>query len=237
MALLFMLCISCHFHQTGDAISGPNVSDSLAARIMGTYNGHFKQGMLTLVINYLSDNTVSGYDLQKEERRNINGTVQQKGGQLEFVLKEPGNQPQDGTFYLVMDTISRAVTGKWVPRDSTKVQTGSLDLKRWDKDTSEEYIYGSWNDDLDVLSFKDNGTCTLTYSKPGAPDGPGITIWGDYEQKRDTLIIDWQPNQHLPAKQMRLVKYPYTEGSGDNPGSPACLRGSGRKFTEIPQAG
>ena len=111
MALLAMLFFSCHLHTTGDALSGPGVSDSLAARIMGTYNGHFKQGMVTLVINYLSDSVVSGYDLQKEERRNVNGAVQQKGGRLEFTLKEPGNQPLDGTFYLSMDTTSRAVTG------------------------------------------------------------------------------------------------------------------------------
>lgn len=237
MALLAMLLFSCRLHTTVDAPAGSGVSDSLAARIRGTYNGHFKQGMMTLVINYLSDNTVSGYDLQKEERRNVNGTVQQKGGQLQFTLKEPGNQPLDGTFYLSMDTSSLAVTGKWVPQDSSKVHTGWLDLKRWDVDTSGEYITRSWQDDQSVLSFNDNGTCTLTYSKPGAPDGPGTTIWGDYEQKRDTLFIDWQPNQHLPAQKMRLVKYPYVEGSGDNPGTPACLRGSGVRFTEIPQAG
>ena len=237
MALLAMLFFSCHLHTTGDALSGPGVSDSLAARIMGTYNGHFKQGMVTLVINYLSDSVVSGYDLQKEERRNVNGAVQQKGGRLEFTLKEPGNQPMDGTFYLSMDTTSRAVTGKWVPQDSSKVHTGSLDLKRWDKDTSGENIAGWWRDDLDLLSFDDNGICSLTYHEPGASDSQGITIWGDYQQKKDTFFIDWQPNQHLPAQQMRLVKYPFIEGSGDNPGTPACLRGKGVKFIEIPQAG
>jgi hypothetical protein len=201
---------------------------------MGTYNGHFKQGMVTLVINYLSDSVVSGYDLQKEERRNVNGTVQQKGGRLEFTLKEPGNQPLDGTFYLSMDTTSRAVTGKWVPQDSSKVHTGSLDLKRWDKDTSEEYISGSWYGDLGSFVLDDNGACSVTYTDPG---GSMITIWGDYQQKKDTFFIDWQPNQHLPAQQMRLVKYPFIEGSGDNPGTPACLRGKGVKFIEIPQAG
>jgi hypothetical protein len=234
MALLVMLFVSCHLHTTGDALSAPGVSDTLAARIRGTYNGHFEQGMVTLVINYLSDSVVSGYDLQKEERRNVNGTVQQMGGQLEFILKEPGNQPLDGTFYLSMDTSSRAVTGKWIPRDSTKVHTGRLDLKRWDPDTSEEYLSRTWNGDLGSFVLDDNGTCAVTYTDPS---GSMITIWGDYQQKSDTLFIDWEPNHHLPAQQMRLVKYPYVEGTGDNPGTPACLRGSGVKFTEIPQAG
>ena len=107
MALLVMLFFSCHLHTPGDAPSGPGVSDSLAARIRGTYNGHFKQGMVSLVINYLSDSVVSGYDVQKELRRNVNGTVQQKGGQLEFTLKEPGNNSLDGIFYLSMDTTSQ----------------------------------------------------------------------------------------------------------------------------------
>lgn len=238
MALLVMLFFSCHLHAPGDALSGPGVSDSLAARIRGTYNGHFKQGMVSLVINYLSDSVVSGYDVQKELRRNVNGTVQQNGGTLNFILKEPGNQPLDGTFYLSMDTTSRAATGKWVPQENSKADAGPVDLKRWDEDTSGEYIYGSWNGDLGIISFnRENGTCTLTYDKPGAPDGPGITIWGDFEQKKDTIFIDWQPNHHLPAQQMRLVKYPWIEGVGDNPGTPAYLSGNGVKFTEIPQAG
>jgi hypothetical protein len=234
VALLAMLFFSCHLHTTGDYAGGSGVSDSLAARIRGTYNGHFKQGMVTIVLNYLSDNIVSGYDLQKEERRNINGTVLRKGGQLEFTLKEPGNQPMDGTFYLSMDTASRAVTGRWVPQGNAKADTGWLALKRWDRDTSGEYITRSWNGDLGSFVLDDNGTCAVTYTDPG---GSMITIYGDYEQKRDTFFIDWQPNHHLPAQQMRLVKYPYTEGSGDKPDTPPCLRGNGVKFTEIQQAG
>jgi len=240
MALLVMLFFSCHLHQN-DSWNGLGVSDQLAARIRGTYNGHFKQEMMTLVINYMSDSIVSGYDLQKELRRNVNGEVQQTGGTLNFILKEPGNQPLDGTFYLSMDTASRAITGKWVPQDSSKVHTGWLGLKRWDKDTSGESISGSWYSDLGTLSCNDDyGTCTLTYDKPGATGAPGdreITIRGDFEQKVDTLFIEWQPNHHLPAQQMRLVKYPYVEGSGDNPGTPPHLRGTGVEFTEVPQAG
>ena len=241
MALLVMLFFSCHLHAPGDTLSGPGVSDGLAARITGTYNGHFKQGMMTLVINYISDSVVSGYDVHKELRRNVNGEVQQKGDTLNFILKEPGNHPLDGTFYLSMDTASRTITGKWVPQDSSKVHTGSLDLKRWDKDTSKAYFARLWNGDLGELSINDDdGTCTLTYDKPGATGAPAdreITIWGDYQQKVDTLFIDWQPNHHLPAQQMRLVKYPYIEGSGDNPGTPESLRGLGVKFIEVPQAG
>jgi hypothetical protein len=122
-----------------------------------------------------------------------------------------------------------------------KVHTGWLDLKRWDKDTSGESISGSWYSDLGTLSCNDDyGTCTLTYDKPGATGAPGdreITIRGDFEQKVDTLFIDWQPNHHLPAQQMRLVKYPYVEGSGDNPGTRPRLHGTGVEFTEVPQAG
>jgi hypothetical protein len=243
MALLLMLFFSCHLRQN-DSWNGPGVPDQLAARITGIYNGHFKQEMITLVINYLSDSTVSGYDVEKDLRRNVNGEVQQKGGTLNFILKEPGNHPMDGTFYLSMDTASRAITGKWVPQDSSKVHTGWLDLKRWDKDTSKEYIARLWNGDLGELSINDDdGTCTLTYDKPGATGPPAdreITIWGDYQQKVDTFYIDWQPNHHLPAQQMRLVKYPGIEGiegSPNNQGTPPSLRGKGVKFIEVPQAG
>ena len=238
MALLVMLFSSCHLHAPGDALSGPGVSDSLAARIRGTYNGHFKEGMITLVINYVGGATVSGYDLHKGIRRNLNGPVRQDGQQLYFILHEPGIDPMNGTLLISLDTTQWRITGKWVPQDSSKAHAGLLDLKRWDKDTSQEYIVRSWNGDLGSLSFNDdNGTCTLTYDKPGAPNGQYVTIWGDYQQKVDTLYIDWQPNHHLPAQQMRLVMYPYVEGSGDNPGTPPRLRGNGVEFTEVPQAG
>jgi hypothetical protein len=223
MALLVMLFFSCHLHAPGDALGGQGVSDSVAARIGGTYNGHFKQGLMTLVINYISDSIVSGYDVQKGLRRNVNGEVQQTGGTLNFILKEPGNRPLDGTFYLSMDAASRAITGKWVPQDSSKIHTGWLDLKKWDKDINGDYINGPWNGGLGTLNFNDdNGTCTLSYSD--------VTIWGNYERKADTLFIEWEPNHHLPAQQMRLVKYPFVDPVGDGPSTPSSLRGDGIKF-------
>ena len=231
MALFVMLFLSCHSGPS-DILKGPGISEGLAPRIMGIYNGHFRQGLMTLVINYISDSIVSGYDLHKGLRRNVNGAVLQKGDKLEFILKEPGNNPLDGIFYLTMDTASLAVSGKWIPQDSTKVHTGSLDLKRWDKDTSKEYMSGPWNGDLGTLHLNDNGTCELSYSRTDDSNDPGTTIWGNYDQKADTLFIEWEPNRHLPVQQMRLVKFPYVEGSGDNQGTPTSLRGNGVKFEE-----
>jgi len=76
----------------------------------GTYSGLYSKGLITLAINYISGSTASGYNLHKGLRRNINGPVELKGGQLNFVLKEPGGNPYDGTFYLSLDTASLKIT-------------------------------------------------------------------------------------------------------------------------------
>ena len=199
--LFIVLFLSCHPHGTATG-EGPGIPDSLAVRIRGTYNGHFKEGLMTLVINYISDSIVSGYDLHKGRRRNVNGSVLQKGDRLEFLLKEPGNNALDGTFYLSMDTTSRNIAGKWIPAgDSTKVHTGALDLRRWDKDTSANQPSGTWYGDMGSISFNtEMGTCELGYSPDNIPSAKTTTILGNYWQKKDTFYIEWEPNKLLPAR-------------------------------------
>lgn len=103
LILCSLAAISGH-SASGDASAGwPGVPDSAAAHLQGAYSGKFKSGLMTLVINYVSGNTVSGYDLHKGVRRNVNGEIGEKDGRYVLVLKEPGGNPLDGTFYLSAD--------------------------------------------------------------------------------------------------------------------------------------
>ena len=45
----------------------------------GTYSGNFDQGFMIVVLNYLNGKNVSGYNLHKGRRRNINGILQPNG--------------------------------------------------------------------------------------------------------------------------------------------------------------
>src|SRR5882762_1474667 len=161
---LVLFSFSCQQHTppTTDKVEVPaGVPGSLAWRMCGTYSGLYSKGLITLAINYISGSTASGYNLHKGLRRNINGPVELKGGQLNFVLKEPGGNPYDGTFYLSLDTASLKITGKWIPVDSTKAHAGPLALSR--KQGTEERGYDLWNSDLGTLFFTNDGTCRLEY--------------------------------------------------------------------------
>src|SRR5271170_123945 len=131
IVIALFLC-ACDQHQPGASGQATGISKQLTNRITtgGTWMGHYSKGLLTLAINYVSGDIVSGYDIHKGLRRNLNGSVEQKDGRLEFVLKEPGGNPYDGTFYLSLDTATDKMSGKWVPTDAAMAKAGPLDLER-----------------------------------------------------------------------------------------------------------
>lgn len=242
--VLVLFCVACHQHEPGvggDAgmASAKDVSKQLTDKItVGTYSGHYSKGLLTLAINYFSGNIASGYDIHKGLRRNLNGSVEQKEGRLEFVLKEPGGNPYDGTFYLSLDTASDKISGKWVPTDAKMAKAGPLELVRsvyeHPEITQEEY-----SSDLGTLNFAEQGVCTLEYY-PGMDsinerdaNAQLITIRGSYEVKGDSIRIDWQRNSRTPTLIMRLVIQPGAEGTDSTGPTPPSLKGKGVEFTKI----
>lgn len=238
--LLALCCCACHPYQPA---SGPatGISSQLIGNItVGTYSGHYSKGLLTLAINYISGNIASGYDIHKGLRRNLNGSVESKDGRLEFVLKEPGGNPYDGTFYLSLDTAADKISGKWVPTDAKLAKEGPLELARTSYATNLPDIdHDQWVSDLGTLQFGEEGVCTLQYY-PGEdsvriadPNAQLITVKGSYEVKGDTIRIDWQRNDRTPALNMRLIYHagtPYTDStSGEIP----CLESKKVKFEKL----
>lgn len=240
--MLMIFCASCHQHETAtltSAVTGEKgVSKQLTDNItVGTYSGHYSKGLLTLAINYISGNIASGYDIHKGLRRNLNGSVEQREGKLEFVLKEPGGNPYDGTFYLTLDTAADKITGKWEPTDAKMAKAGPLELER---STFEhpEILGDDWEGDLGTLNFHEQGVCTLEYY-PGSdkavvqdPNAQIITVKGSYEVKGDTIRIDWQRNNRTPALIMRLVVVPSKEETDSTGPTPPSLKGKGVEFTK-----
>ncbi len=224
--------ISCHQGRQGKspaAAAWPGLSDSTAAGILGSYSGDFKKGLLTLVINYVQGNTISGYDLHRGLRRNLNGSIEEKDSGFVLVLKEPGGSSYDGTFYVSMDRSAQKISGNWIPIDSTKIRSGALVLERFGKSSGPsgdsdgdgygDFYYADWRGDLGTLTFAQNSTCKLEYEQDSTARGVNdqiITINGNYIRKNDTILIDWQNNKRLPAQHMRLIRQPRVEISEDS---------------------
>jgi hypothetical protein len=233
---LALAIIACQQPKLPAATANTGVSDVLASKLLGAYAGQYSKGMIRLFINYISGNTASGYNFHKGLRRNINGQVEQKDGRLLFVLKEPGGNPYDGTFYLTLDTLSQKITGKWVPTDSSKAHAGELNLSRMndpDKDESEDFIRADWEGDLGHLSFGADGTVDLEYHPNDNESAQLMTVHGNYEHQGDTLRIEWQRNSRTPVLKMKLVQKPYVEGSDSVEFQAPRLEGSGVKFTKV----
>jgi hypothetical protein len=238
---LVLTAIACHQPQStanGSSAGSPAIAGSLAAAVQGSYQGHYSKGLLTLVINYISGNIASGYDFHKGLRRNLNGQVTQKGGQLVFEMKEPGGNPYDGTFFLNLDTASGKITGKWVPVDNTKAKEGPLTLSKminngraWNGD---DYMPTEWRGTLGELSLLDDGTCRLEYYPSEDDKSQLVTVKGNFEIKNDTIRIDWQRNSRTPTVNMKLVYHRYVESTDSTDGSPFKLTGNGLEFTERP---
>jgi hypothetical protein len=192
--------------------------------------------MITLVINYISGKTVSGYNVHKGLRRNINGEVAQQGNLLNFVLKEPGDNPYDGTFIFSLDAATSKIAGKWVPLDSTKVPTRQLILAKSTGDQSGGYA-NEWvglNSRDSTLSFSDNGVCQLTfYERPEDSTSQMITVRGNYKKEADSIfIIEWQKSKYMAVPVMKLIETQSREGNDSVEYMPPILQGSGLKFTK-----
>lgn len=226
-----LLLIACHSRQPATPGHVAGIPEGLALSVTGTYSGHYSKGLITLVINYISGGIASGYDIHKGLRRNLNGEVTQKGGQLSFVLKEPGGNPYDGTFFLNLDTASKKITGKWVPTDSTKAHSGRLDLARADEKDNDEYA-DSWEGNLGELIFYNNGTCSLEYYPSKDDNSQLITVHGSYEKNEDTIRIEWQRNSRTPVLNMKLIQKPMIEGNDSVETVPPRLQGNGVKFAK-----
>lgn len=240
LALLAPMIFSCNGGRNSNmADASSEVPDSAASAIQGSYSGKFKSGLLTLVINYISGNTVSGYDLHKGVRRNVNGQIEKKDGQYALVLREPGGNPFDGIFYLTMDEEVRTVSGRWVPVDSSRTHSAALTLTRGTNqstDSAGDYV-GSiyedrWEGDLGTLYFTADNTCKLEYypdSNPAGATAQLITVNGNYVQNADTVLIDWQNNKRTPTLHMRLT-WQHRKEITDSTSIPEDLHGKGVKF-------
>jgi len=235
---LVLSFIACHQRPTAASATGATVAglpDSLAEKAMGTYSGQFGKGLITVVINYISGRTVSGYDIHKGLRRNFNGEVTQLDNFLNFVVKEPGDNRYDGAFSLSLDTTSWNLKGEWVPVDSTKAKSKELTLTRKIEDGS----HSSWdvwlaNGSYDsLLSFEANGICKFEfYNGPEDSVSQLTTIKGNYEwdEKENTYRIEWEKNSHLSPQSMKLILNPGREDN-DSISTAPTLQGNGWKFS------
>ena len=232
--LLLLAIVSC---KTKSTVSTLSASDSAASQKLfipayavsnfeGNYAGNFDQGLITIVLNYISGKNVSGYSLHKGVRRNINGTLQADGPGFAFVVKEPGDNPFDGTFSFKIDTVQFSLNGTWTPNDSSRTKSKTLALQKQPKKNSDNFddqlgiwvpASGTYSADT-TLEFFPEGTCEYKfYATPGDSTSQVSSVKGNFIQTKDTVLIEWQKNTFTPLQKMKLViKTKKIKSNGDS---------------------
>jgi hypothetical protein len=181
---------------------------------LGTYQGKLGKSVVTVVINYINGNIVSGYDIVKGVRRNLNGKLEAKGSTANFDLSDPGDNASDGHYLFTLDTGKHALTGDWKPLHAGNFPEASLTLKRRkgpDENSGYRPIFQDWQGGKKdgpegILTFQDDGFCQFEYYKNEQDSTDQVnTIKGTYiELKKNSVIIEWERNSFFPAPKTTL---------------------------------
>lgn len=200
-------------------------------KVKGTYTGDFKGTPISLTLNYVSDNHASGYNVHKGLTRNVSGTIEATAAGLHLLLSEPGNNPYDGSFDLVLDTAKWTGTGKWTPLKKGEATT--LSLKKQKAPKEEEQYGNTFFDTLqNYITLKPDGLCTYSYLADTSKTAQLTTVRGNYTKEKGVITVFWQKNNAFPSGKsvFKLIeKKPYP----DDEYVEKSLKGEGRVFTEM----
>ena len=230
LCLVLCLC-GCHL----SPVTTPSFD---TGRAIGNYSGNFGKGIVYLAVNYANSDIVSGFDYHRGVRRNLNGTAVLRGDHLELTLREPGDNGQDGTFILEMDTVMKSIQGKWTPLHRGDDREVSLSQVQ-DSDFSRGWAEDTPHDDA-LLQFEKNGYCEYRMSTTSQYEStePDKIIRGTYLWKDGKFTVEWERNDVLPAGLMVLTSKPappYQPGREPEPYD--SLKGGGFTFHLPPAAG
>ena len=189
-------------------------------KLKGLYSGTFDGSPISISINYVSGKNVSGYNVHKGLKRNMRGTMDPFGSQIKLMLDEPGNNRYDGHFEMFIDTASLSGKGTWKPKNDSSLKTKDFSFTK-NKDVENEgygYLQTLWSDTLNrSIELKYNGTAIFAYySAKGTPQEQLQNFNGNWQQKDDSVIIFWQPNNIFPTRRSSFFVMRIKEWNGSD---------------------
>ena len=221
LPLLLLLLTNCCSPGQEDVIKTNTVvkKNSKAAPVFvvskfeGSYTGSFARGFITITLNYVVGKNVSGYNITRGTRINMNGVLKPNGKNFSFLLREAGDPATNGIFQFTIDTTSFLLIGTWNPKDTLQVISKPMFLKKQPRKTEENFDneLGTWipekavNSDT-TLDFSTDGICEFRfYQFPGDSASQILSVTGSYIRNKDSVMIDWQKNSWTPSQRMKLV--------------------------------
>jgi hypothetical protein len=206
-----------------------------AERITGTYIGDFKGSPVSITLNYVYGGHASGYNIHKGLKRNITGTIELQNNQLHLQLEEPGNNPYDGKFDLVIDTATWKGKGNWKPLKKGDEVSFSFQKQRgWQMDGDLDPFSSIYmNEGGDYIQLNTDGSCIYSYMTDSTKTAQSLSIRGNYSLSKDsTLSIFWQKNDVFPSgKSAFRMKMDHPDGESDY--RVMMLKGDKKTFSQM----
>jgi hypothetical protein len=189
--------------------SGVVVNTYKTDSLLGEYIGGFGNSTIIVSVNYINGKNASGYDIIKGNRRNIKGTMEDKGGFFEFNLAEPGGDPFDGDFKFKIDTATLSLEGTWMPFDSSKVGSKKYKLtkRKFNHDDDiQGYVGTTWYlNDLSVQFKADKtGEAKGRWWNEKSETTEEIDIPFSWFEEKKAVNIEWGKNNIFLSSKMKF---------------------------------
>ena len=114
--LFTLLSLSASLGQNADVQS----ADTRATAMIGSYVGFFGPHKITLSIEKIVGSSVMGYSIVTANERAFSGSWQVLPEGISFLVKEPGDHAEDGSFSMTFNAQTKSLTGRWDANDKKK---------------------------------------------------------------------------------------------------------------------
>ena len=108
-------------------VSAPNKETSV---MKGTFVGDFGGKKITICIDRVIGETITGYSIVAGNERAFSGSYQVHEKGYAIAAAEPGDRPDDGTFKLLYTKETDDLGGIWTPNDTKKIKERVFVLPR-----------------------------------------------------------------------------------------------------------
>lgn len=108
-------------HAESDSDSDISKPDAVAAVMKGTYVGDFGGKKITICIDRIIGETITGYSIVAGNERAFSGSFKHHEEGFAIVAAEPGDRPDDGVFKMIFSAKTDDLGGVWKANDSKKI--------------------------------------------------------------------------------------------------------------------
>jgi len=116
-----LLFLGSTFSPAGETDSDVSKPDAVASVIKGTYVGDFGGKKITICIDRIVGETVTGYSIVAGNERAFSGSFEPHEQGFAIVAAEPGDRPDDGVFKMIYAKETDDLGGVWKPNNTRKI--------------------------------------------------------------------------------------------------------------------